>query len=112
MTIHFGSPWLLVACVVPVFVVVRSLRGRRRVPGFVVPSLTHFVVPATLRQRLHGVPLALRLLGLLLFCFALGGPEISLHNEEISDIAILLDVSGSMLAEDIAPNRLRAAKEL
>ena len=56
---------------------------------------------------------------LLLFAFVLGivalaNPQFGTYYEEISrngvDVFILLDVSRSMLAEDVAPNRLERAK--
>jgi len=56
--------------------------------------------------------LLLSALGLLLF--ALAGPRWGSHYEEVSqkgvDIMILVDVSPSMLVEDIAPNRLERAR--
>ena len=56
--------------------------------------------------------LLLAALGLLLF--ALAGPRWGSHYEEVSqkgvDIMILVDVSPSMLVEDIAPNRLERAR--
>jgi Ca-activated chloride channel family protein len=51
----------------------------------------------------------------LLLVFALAGPVIKEGKVEVkaksSDIMIALDISDSMLAEDIYPNRLKAAKE-
>jgi Ca-activated chloride channel family protein len=56
----------------------------------------------------------LMLLALGLALFALAGPRWGSHYEEVSqkgvDIMILVDVSPSMLVEDIAPNRLERAR--
>ncbi|MFO7740334.1 MAG: VWA domain-containing protein, partial [Desulfatiglandaceae bacterium] len=51
-------------------------------------------------------------LGLMIF--ALAGPRWGSHYQEVSqkgvDIMVLVDVSGSMLVEDIEPNRLERAR--
>lgn len=113
MTASFTTLWLLGTLVVPLAAAGRMWFARRRAPGFVAPCAQLFDVPATWRQRLHGVPAGLRLSALALLCIALAGPRVSLHRKAAAprDIAILLDVSGSMLAEDIRPSRLVAAKQ-
>lgn len=73
-------------------------------------------VPKTLRARLIELPPALKLLALVLAIVALARPQISdsrvKRNIEGIDIVIALDVSDSMLIEDMKPsNRLEAAKE-
>jgi len=56
----------------------------------------------------------LLLLSLGLMLFALAGPRWGSHYEEVSqkgvDIMLLIDVSPSMLVEDISPNRLERAR--
>ncbi len=58
----------------------------------------------------------LRLLALALAVIALGRPRMTQSLEEILtqgiDITICLDLSGSMLAEDMQPNRIGAAKKV
>ncbi len=55
------------------------------------------------------------LMGLLLITFAMTGPrkplKFSPNNIEVNDIYVVVDVSRSMLAEDLQPNRLEVAKE-
>lgn len=113
MSALFTTPWLLWTLVVPLAVAGRLMRARRRVAGYTAPCAELFNVPGTWRQRLRGVPGALRLLALVLLCVALAGPRVLLHRKAVvpRDIAILLDVSGSMLAEDVQPSRLAAAKQ-
>ena len=52
--------------------------------------------------------------GVLLLCVALAGPRYGTKLREVKregvDLVIALDVSASMLAEDVAPNRLSRAK--
>jgi len=54
-------------------------------------------------------------LGLLFLSYALMGPRIPANftegSTEVLDINLVVDVSRSMLADDIRPNRLEAAKE-
>jgi len=54
------------------------------------------------------------LLSLAFLFLAVGGPRFSVSFEEVrrsgADVFVLLDVSRSMLAEDVPPNRLRRAK--
>lgn len=60
------------------------------------------------------VPLALRALALMAFVVALARPQTGITSESVLtegiDIVLVLDVSTSMLAEDLEPNRLVAAK--
>ena len=70
----------------------------------------------TLRERLRHVPAILRLLILAVLIVALARPQLSSQSENVYtegiDIALLLDISGSMLAEDFQPNRIQAAKDV
>ena len=70
----------------------------------------------TLRVYLKEVPFALKVLALVLFVVALARPQLPntkfKKNVEGIDIVICLDISDSMLIEDMKPiNRLEAAKE-
>lgn len=71
---------------------------------------------STLRVHLLWIPLVLKGLGLALAIFALARPQEAntkiKKNVEGIDIVIVLDISDSMLIEDMQPlNRLEAAKE-
>lgn len=59
-------------------------------------------------------PTVLRALALAAFVVALARPQTSISSENVLtegiDIVLVLDVSSSMLAEDLEPNRLEAAK--
>lgn len=56
------------------------------------------------------------MLSLILFIFALSRPQSTNKWKNITtegiDILLVLDISGSMLAEDLKPNRLEAAKDV
>ena len=68
----------------------------------------------TLRERLRHAPFILRMLGIAVLVVALARPQTSSEGEDVTtegiDIVLVLDVSGSMLAEDFRPNRVEAAK--
>lgn len=75
-------------------------------------NLTKF--PKSKRIKIRHLPFILRLLTLIFLIVAIARPQSSnsLRNEttEGIDIMIALDISGTMLAEDLKPNRLEASK--
>ena len=72
--------------------------------------------PKSLRQRLVWLPDVLRMLTFVLVVVCLARPQT--HNSwgkrttEGIDIMLAMDVSTSMLAEDLKPNRIEAAKDV
>lgn len=75
---------------------------------------TALSLPRTFRQRLLHVPFVLLLLSLSLCIVALARPRSSTDTQQRKtegiDIVLSIDISSSMLAEDLKPNRLEAAK--
>lgn len=73
-------------------------------------------VPKTIRQRLIHSPFILKMIILALLSIALARPQSTANQQNISvkgiDIVITLDVSGSMLAQDLKPDRLEASKKV
>lgn len=73
-------------------------------------------VKPTWRVRLRPSLFWLRLLSLSFLIIALARPQSSSVNESIDsegiDIVMSIDVSGSMLAEDLKPNRIESAKKV
>ncbi len=72
--------------------------------------------PKSFRNYLLHAPFVLRIIALVLIIIILARPQTtnSWQNSEIEGIDIMLavDVSTSMLAEDLKPNRLEAAKDV
>lgn len=70
----------------------------------------------SMRARLSFLPLLLRYLAIAAIIIAIARPVSYTSGENIDtegiDIVLVLDISGSMLAEDFKPNRLDAAKNL
>jgi len=71
-------------------------------------------IAPTVVQRRAAIKPAIWILAALMLIFGLSGPRFGSVNEvtehKASDIVIALDVSRSMLAEDVLPNRLEKAK--
>ena len=89
----------------------------------------HYTVPmqmsstTALRQSAHGWKhlaryglFGLRMLAISLLILALARPQTNMNRQDISvegiDIVLATDISSTMLAEDLRPNRLEAAKEV
>jgi len=70
----------------------------------------------TLKQRLRHLPYGLKILSSILLIIALARPQSSTNWEESTtegiDIVLTMDISGSMLAQDLKPDRLEASKNV
>lgn len=70
----------------------------------------------SVKERARHLPFALRMIALALVIIALARPQTTSKGENVYsegiDIVLVLDISGSMLAEDFKPNRIEAAKEV
>jgi len=68
------------------------------------------------KVRFRHITFMLRLLAIALLIVALARPQTSARGENVYregiDIVLAVDISGSMLAEDLRPNRLEAAKKV
>ena len=73
-------------------------------------------IPRTVREQMRHIPIGLRMMAIVLFIIALARPQSVSDKQNIStegiDIVLVLDLSGSMLAEDFNPNRIEAAKQV
>jgi Ca-activated chloride channel family protein len=115
---HFANPeflWLLV--LIPAVAYYFWWRRRQMVTELQFSSLQPFdKISKTYRERLRHSPVVLRLMGLVCLMIALARPQSVSSRQNVStegiDIVLLLDVSGSMVAEDFTPNRIEAAKQV
>lgn len=110
-----GLLWLL--AVIPLLVYWYVRRHRADSSEILYSSLDAFAgARPTLRERLRHLPAMLRMAALAAVIIGLARPQTTSSGEEIYtegiDIAMLLDISGSMLAEDFHPNRIQAAKDV
>ncbi|MGA4730344.1 VWA domain-containing protein [Micromonospora taraxaci] len=113
--IRFMQPWWLLA-VVPVlalaaFYVWRQLHRRAYAMRFTNVDLLRTLAPKGLGWRRH-VPATAFLLCLLVLATALARPAVDTKEPlERATVMLAIDVSLSMQADDVAPNRLEAAQE-
>lgn len=110
----FGSPTMLLSLlVVPLAVVLYVLAQRRRMEYAV--RYTNVDVLASVvggRSWRRYVPPILLLLAIATLCVAVARPRVhALVPSERATIVLVLDVSGSMQANDVKPTRLAAAQE-
>ncbi len=102
---------------VPVLVIWYLNKYKSNTPSikFSTLSLLKGLKP-TLKERLVHLPFVLRVLAISFLIVALARPQSFSTGEDVYtegiDIAMVLDISGSMLAEDLKPNRLEAAKNV
>ena len=107
--------WLLV--LIPALAYLFWWRRKTMVTELQFSSLKPFEkAPKSRRERIRHSPIGLRLMSLACLIVALARPQSISSRQNIStegiDIVLLLDVSGSMLAEDFTPNRISAAKQV
>jgi Ca-activated chloride channel family protein len=109
-------PWLWALSLLPVLLLLAWTAARSRIRALerfaeseLVRKLTESVDPVARRWKT-----ALRLLAVALLCVALARPQFGTRVETVrsvgQDIVVALDLSRSMLAEDVSPSRLERAK--
>ena len=115
----FQSPWLLLLLPVAIAPAALPYLWRWRMGPVTMSYADTGLLPGgrrSLRLRLMPFASKLRYLALALVVAAAAGPQLADSREVIRgegvDIAIALDVSGSMGETDFEPNRLGAAKEI
>ena len=118
MNFQFASPWLLsLAIFVPLLAARYFFQKRSTSPATLTYTKTSLMrgLPGSWRIRFRPLGFVLRLLIITLVIFALARPQIVQGREIISgegvEIALALDISGSMASLDFEPkNRLEASK--
>lgn len=115
----FGSPWMLLLLVLPLMGIVGLRRFMKRRPAAQWPAMTRvaivghrlrFARPQVLR------PAVLTLSAIVMALIATAQPRWGEQKEELvvntREVIIALDVSRSMLTEDVAPSRLEQARRI
>ena len=116
MTFVHPAYLLLLLLLIP-YIVWYILRGRQSEPSMRVSTTRMYAsMPKSYKLYLRHVPFVLRMIALALIIFVLARPQStdSWQSSEVEgiDIMLAMDVSTSMLAEDLKPNRLEAAKQV
>jgi Ca-activated chloride channel family protein len=114
----FASPgFLLLLLAVPALAVWYFFRRKENPAILQVSSVRGFRKDyIQWRHYLYNSLFVIRLLVITLLIVALARPQTNLNRQSVSvegiDLVIALDISGSMLAQDLRPDRLDAAKEV
>ena len=113
---HIEFLWLLLA--IPVLVALHiwiTRRKRQQLQLFGDPELMAELMPNASKIRPH-VKFALMLTALSLLIIGIARPQYGTKEQTVKrqgiEVMIALDISNSMLAEDVAPNRLERAKQM
>ena len=95
--------------------IVQTRRKRRQLQEFGAPELVAGLMPDSSHVR-PAVKFGILMLALTLLILAAARPQYGQKSETVKrqgiEVMIALDVSNSMMAEDVAPNRLDRAKQL
>ncbi len=112
-----NSGFLYLLVLIPLLVAWYILRQGKNIPTLQVSGTDVFEnTPRSIRHYLYHVMFAFRMIALSLLIIALARPQSTLKRQNVSiegiDIVLGLDISGSMLAQDLKPDRLEAAKKV
>ena len=116
--IYFANPnylWLL--SIIPIMVVWNILTWKKQQPILKMPSLLNFKTGSSFLSKLYPFLYVFRLLAISLIILSIARPQTvdvstrTKTNKGI-DIVMAIDVSSSMLAQDLKPNRLVALKRV
>lgn len=112
-----NTEWLWLLAIIPMIIawyIYRYLKGRANIN---LSSLSSFDnLPKSIKEYTYHGLITIRLIAFALIIMALARPQSSSSWQDMTtegiDIVLALDISGSMLAEDLKPNRLEASKEV
>lgn len=112
------SEYLYLLCLIPIlilFFVGWNLRRKKQLADFGSAELLKQLMPDASNARLY-VKFWLLIAALSLWIFVIAGPQFGSKLEVVKkqgvELMIALDVSNSMLAEDLTPSRMEKAKQM
>ncbi|HMI77222.1 MAG TPA: VWA domain-containing protein [Ferruginibacter sp.] len=114
--ITFGQPWFFSLLVlVPVLIGWYAFKNNRQQGSFLISDSSARGL-TTWKTAFRHLPFVLRLLAIICIITALARPQTKFEEQNVEgegvDIVLCIDVSGSMTAQDLTPNRLEAAKKV
>jgi Ca-activated chloride channel family protein len=120
MNFQFASPWLLILIAIVPLLITRYLLNRKAIqPASITHSKTSLMhgLPASWRVKLRPIVFVFRMFAITLAIIALARPQFVQGRETVSgegvEIALAVDISGSMASLDFEPsNRLDASKQV
>lgn len=112
--IEFAQPWFFaLLALIPVLVYL-YISKRNRQQGAIIISDSSARGLSSWKTSFRHLPYVLRLLAVVCIIAALARPQTGFEEQNAEgegvDIILCIDVSGSMTAQDLTPNRLEAAK--
>nr|NQU94045.1 VWA domain-containing protein [Bacteroidota bacterium] len=115
---EFANPdFLYLLVIIPLMIAWYWYKNNRSKAEMQISSTLPFArVKKSARQYLYHLLFVFRVLTVLLLIVALARPQSTSSSQDVTiegiDIVLAMDISGSMLAEDLKPNRLEAAKQV
>lgn len=115
-SIEFASPNFLFGLIIIPLLIIWYIFSCNKQQAFLRFSDTSFFdkLPRSWKSYLRHIVFALNIAALSLFIIALARPQSSSKNTKVNvegiDIVLAMDISSSMLAADLKPDRLEAAK--
>ncbi|MEO6539605.1 MAG: VWA domain-containing protein [Ferruginibacter sp.] len=114
--ITFGQPWsFLLLAVIPVMIWWYAAKNSKRQSAIII-SDTSAKGLSSWKTSLRHLPFVFRLLAVIFIIAAMARPQTMFEEQNVEgeglDIVLCIDVSGSMTAQDLKPNRLEAAKNV
>lgn len=116
--IEFANPgFLYLLALVPLLAAWYWFRQGKSVPAMQVSVTEVFEkTRKSFRHYFYHIMFVFRMIALALLIVAFARPQSTLKRQDVTiegiDIVLALDISGSMLAQDLKPDRLEAAKNL
>ncbi|MGB8194742.1 MAG: VWA domain-containing protein [Chitinophagaceae bacterium] len=115
--IEFAQPYqLMLLGLVPILVLWYIGSHRKKQASIMVSTTATLSSLSSWKTSLRHLPFVLRMLALTCLVVALARPQKRNDEQMVSgegvDIVLCIDVSGSMLAQDLSPNRMEAAKSV
>ena len=114
--ITFGQPWfLLLLIVIPVLIWWYAAKNNKRQGSIIISDVSANGL-GSWKTTFRHLPFVFRLLAIIFIVAAIARPQTMFEEQNAEgegvDIVLCIDVSGSMTAQDLTPNRLEAAKNV
>ena len=114
--ITFSQPWFFTLLVLIPALITWYIKKNDQQQGAIIVSDISAPGLSSWKTVLRHLPFILRLLVITAIVFALARPQTKYEEQNAEgegvDIILCIDVSGSMTAQDLTPNRLEAAKKV
>ena len=114
--VTFNQPWFFWLLILIPMLIAWYVKKSDQQQGAIIISDTTAHGLSSWKTGLRHIPFVLRLMAIIAVITALARPQTKYEQQNAEgegiDIVICIDVSGSMTAQDLTPNRLEAAKRV